>query len=46
MPLVSIAAGIAVLGERLTWYEPVGAAIIVAAARHRGWRARWAASRL
>jgi drug/metabolite transporter (DMT)-like permease len=32
MPLVSIVAGIAVLGERLTWNEPVGAVIIVAGA--------------
>jgi drug/metabolite transporter (DMT)-like permease len=32
MPLVSIVAGIAVLGERLTWNDPVGAAIIVAGA--------------
>jgi len=32
MPLVSILAGIALLGERLTWNEPVGAAIIVAGA--------------
>jgi drug/metabolite transporter (DMT)-like permease len=32
MPLVSIVAGILVLGERLTWNEPAGAAIIVAGA--------------
>jgi drug/metabolite transporter (DMT)-like permease len=32
MPVVSILAGIALLGERLTWNEPVGAAIIVAGA--------------
>lgn len=32
MPLVSILAGIALLGERLTWNEPVGAAVIVAGA--------------
>jgi drug/metabolite transporter (DMT)-like permease len=32
MPLVSIVAGIALLGERLTWNEPVGAAVIVAGA--------------
>jgi drug/metabolite transporter (DMT)-like permease len=32
MPLVSILAGIALLGERLTWNEPVGAVIIVAGA--------------
>ena len=32
MPVVSIVAGVIVLGERLTWYEPVGAAIIVAGA--------------
>jgi drug/metabolite transporter (DMT)-like permease len=32
MPLVSILAGIIALGERLTWNEPVGAAIIVAGA--------------
>ena len=32
LPLVSVLAGFAVLGERLTWNEPVGAAIIVAGA--------------
>ena len=32
MPLVSILAGIALLGERLTWNEPVGAAVIVTGA--------------
>ncbi len=32
MPLVSIIAGFVLLGERLTWNEPVGAAIIVAGA--------------
>jgi drug/metabolite transporter (DMT)-like permease len=32
MPVVSILAGVIVLGERLTWNEPVGAAIIVAGA--------------
>ena len=32
MPLVSILAGIALLGEQLTWNEPVGAAVIVAGA--------------
>jgi drug/metabolite transporter (DMT)-like permease len=32
LPLVSVLAGIVVLGERLTWNEPVGAAIIVAGA--------------
>ncbi|HXW44680.1 MAG TPA: DMT family transporter [Streptosporangiaceae bacterium] len=32
MPLVSILAGIVLLGERLTWNEPVGAAFIVAGA--------------
>jgi drug/metabolite transporter (DMT)-like permease len=32
MPLVSILAGVAILGERLTWNEPVGAAVIVAGA--------------
>jgi len=32
MPLVSILAGITLLGERLTWNEPVGAAVIVAGA--------------
>lgn len=28
-PLVGIALGVALLGEPLTWYEPVGAAVIV-----------------
>ena len=32
LPLVSVLAGIVILGERLTWNEPVGAAIIVAGA--------------
>ena len=32
LPLVSVLAGIVVLGERLTWNEPAGAAIIVAGA--------------
>jgi drug/metabolite transporter (DMT)-like permease len=32
LPLVSILAGIVILGERLTWNEPAGAAIIVAGA--------------
>jgi drug/metabolite transporter (DMT)-like permease len=32
MPLVSIVAGIVLLGERLTWNEPLGAAVIVAGA--------------
>ncbi len=32
LPLVSILAGITLLGERLTWNEPVGAAVIVAGA--------------
>ena len=32
LPLVSVLAGFAVLGERLTWNETVGAAIIVAGA--------------
>jgi drug/metabolite transporter (DMT)-like permease len=32
MPLVAILAGIALLGERLTWNEPVGAAVIVTGA--------------
>jgi drug/metabolite transporter (DMT)-like permease len=32
MPLVSILAGIVLLGEKLTWNEPVGAAVIVAGA--------------
>ena len=32
LPLVSVLAGIVVLGERLTWNEPVGAAIVVAGA--------------
>jgi drug/metabolite transporter (DMT)-like permease len=43
MPLVSILAGITLLGERLTWNEPAGAAVIVAGAaltqaRRRGRR--------
>jgi drug/metabolite transporter (DMT)-like permease len=32
MPLVSILAGLIILGERLTWNEPAGAAVIVAGA--------------
>jgi drug/metabolite transporter (DMT)-like permease len=32
MPLVSILAGVVILGERLTWNEPAGAAVIVAGA--------------
>jgi drug/metabolite transporter (DMT)-like permease len=32
MPLVSILAGIALLGEQLTWNEPAGAAVIVTGA--------------
>jgi drug/metabolite transporter (DMT)-like permease len=32
LPLVSVLAGIVILGERLTWNEPVGAVIIVAGA--------------
>jgi drug/metabolite transporter (DMT)-like permease len=32
MPVVSVVAGIAVLGERVTWNEPIGAAVIVAGA--------------
>jgi drug/metabolite transporter (DMT)-like permease len=32
MPVVSILAGITLLGERLTWNEPAGAAVIVAGA--------------
>jgi drug/metabolite transporter (DMT)-like permease len=32
MPVVSVVAGIAVLGERLTWNQPAGAAVIVAGA--------------
>ncbi len=32
MPLVSIVAGVVILGEGLTWNEPVGAALIVAGA--------------
>ena len=32
LPVVSVLAGIAVLGERLTWNQPVGAAVIVAGA--------------
>src|SRR5215469_2680845 len=32
MPLVSVLAGIALLGEQLTWNEPAGAAVIVAGA--------------
>jgi drug/metabolite transporter (DMT)-like permease len=32
MPLVSVLAGIGLLGEQLTWNEPVGAAVIVAGA--------------
>lgn len=32
MPLVAVLAGILILGERLTWNEPLGAAIIVAGA--------------
>ena len=32
LPLVSVLAGFLILGERLTWNEPVGAAIVVAGA--------------
>jgi drug/metabolite transporter (DMT)-like permease len=32
MPLVSILAGLVILGERLTWNEPAGAVVIVAGA--------------
>jgi drug/metabolite transporter (DMT)-like permease len=32
LPVVAVLAGIVVLGERLTWNEPVGTAIIVAGA--------------
>jgi drug/metabolite transporter (DMT)-like permease len=32
LPLVAVIAGIAILGERLTWNEPVGAIVIVAGA--------------
>jgi drug/metabolite transporter (DMT)-like permease len=32
LPLVSVLAGFVILGERLTWNEPVGAAIVVAGA--------------
>jgi drug/metabolite transporter (DMT)-like permease len=51
MPLVSILAGIALLGERLTWNEPVGAAVIVAGAalvqaRTRGPRSNGFAGRV
>jgi drug/metabolite transporter (DMT)-like permease len=40
LPLVSVLAGIVILGERLTWNEPVGAAIIVAGAALTQARAR------
>lgn len=30
MPIFAIVAGVLVLGERLTWYQPVGAAIVLA----------------
>jgi drug/metabolite transporter (DMT)-like permease len=32
MPIVSTVLGVVALGEPLTWYQPVGAAIIVAGA--------------
>lgn len=30
VPLVATAVGVGILGEQLTWYEPVGALVVVA----------------
>src|SRR5262249_37057286 len=40
MPLVSVVAGVAVLGERLAWNQPAGAAVIIAGAALAQTRAR------
>jgi drug/metabolite transporter (DMT)-like permease len=40
MPLVSVLAGVAVLGERLAWNQPAGAAVIIAGAALAQTRAR------
>jgi drug/metabolite transporter (DMT)-like permease len=45
IPLFSTAAGVIILGEPLTWYEPVGAVVVIAGVAISQSRLRWEWSR-
>jgi drug/metabolite transporter (DMT)-like permease len=45
IPLFSTAAGVIILGEPLTWYEPVGAVVVIAGVAISQGRLRWEWSR-